>query len=278
MNRTYKMIAVDMDGTLLMSDKTIHPDSVRDIQTATEHGIYVVYCTGRALSELQPYFKILPTIKYAVCYSGAIVYDCKENKCIYRAEIEQKLIEKIVETAKKYKAMVHFLTEKESIVPASDVTHMVDFHMGVYQSMFMEITRKVRDMEEERKHHDFLTKVNIYFRSEEDRSNGYNELKQFPLTFAFAEKTSLEMTALQVTKATGLERLAERLQIPISQIVGIGDADNDRDMLRKVGFSVAMGNASDTIKDGCDFVTKDNDHNGVGAAIQYIMSRSVNLT
>lgn len=272
MDIRYKMIAVDMDGTLLKSDKTIHQDSVRDMQTAGANGIHVVYCTGRALSELQSYFKVLPTVKYAICYSGAIVYDCMKNRCIYRAEIEQKLIKKIVETAKKKKAMVHFLTERESIVASSDVMHMDDFHMGIYQPMFMEVTRKVRDMEEESKLHDSIAKVNLYFRSAEDRSDGYDELKQLPLTFAFAEKASLEMTALGVNKATGLERLAEYLQIPLSQVVGIGDADNDRDMLRKVGFSVAMGNAGDDIKDGCDFVTKDNDHNGVGEAIQHIIS------
>lgn len=125
MNRIYKVIALDMDGTLLKSDKTIHQDSIRDIQAAVENGIYVVYCTGRALSELQSYIKVL---------------------------------------------------------------------------------------------------------------------------------------------------LAEYLRIPISQAAGIGDADNDKDMLRKVGFSVAMGNASDAIKNYCNFVTKDNDHNGVGEAIRYIMS------
>lgn len=272
MNGIYKMIAVDMDGTLLKTDKTIHQDSIRDIQAAASNGIVVVYCTGRALSELKSYFKILPVMRYAVCYSGALVYDCIENKCISRTEIEQKFIKEIVETAREYKAMVHFLTETESIVAASDVTHMADFHMGIYQPMFMEITRKVKDMGEEGKLHDSIAKANIYFRSEKDRNSGYDKLKQLPFTFAFAEKTSLEMTALCVNKATGLERLAEYLQIPMNRTAGIGDADNDKDMLRKVGFSVAMGNASDTIRNSCDFVTKDNNHNGVGEAIRYIMS------
>ena len=80
------------------------------------------------------------------------------------------------------------------------------------------------------------------------------------------------MTAQGVTKATGLIHLAEFLQIPLNQIVGIGDAENDREMLGKVGFSVAMGNANDNIKGLCRFITKDNDHNGVGVAIRYIMS------
>ena len=104
MPQPYKMIAVDMDGTLLQSDKTIHQDSITDIQAVVEKGIQIVYCTGRALLELQSYVEILPMVRYAVCYSGAIVYDYKENRCIFRTEIEQEYIEKIVENGEKYKA------------------------------------------------------------------------------------------------------------------------------------------------------------------------------
>lgn len=272
MDKAYKLIAVDMDGTLLKSDKTIHEDTVHDICDAVGNGMQIVYCTGRALSEMQFYFAVLPMVRYAVCYSGAIVYDCMENRCIYRAEIAQRHIMKIVETAKRYNAMAHFMTEEESIVASADIKHMNDFHMGIYQDMFRKVTRQVSDMEEEGKLHDTIAKSNIYFQSVGDRDKGYEELKKLPLTFAFAEETGLEMNAKCVTKGTGLERLAEYLHIPISQTAGIGDAENDRHMLHTVGFSVAMGNADGDIKGQCDFVTEDNDHNGVGKAIRHIMS------
>lgn len=55
----YKLIALDMDGTLLMSDKTVHPDTIRDIEQAGARGIHVVYCSGRAVPELLPYTSIL---------------------------------------------------------------------------------------------------------------------------------------------------------------------------------------------------------------------------
>ena len=57
----------DMDGTLLTSDKTIAPDTVRDIRAASERGIHVVYCTGRAVPELKLYFDMVPMMRYAVC-------------------------------------------------------------------------------------------------------------------------------------------------------------------------------------------------------------------
>lgn len=98
-------------------------------------------------------------------------------------------------------------------------------------------------------------------------------MKNFPLAFSFAETTALEMTAQDVTKATGLVQLAKQLGIPFDQTVGIGDADNDRAVLEKAAFPIAMGNASEEIKAICRYVTVDNDHNGVGAAIRYIMDK-----
>ena len=65
--RTYKLIALDMDGTLLKSDKSIHADTARDIMQASKKGIYVVYCSGRAVPEILPYVSSLPTMRYAVC-------------------------------------------------------------------------------------------------------------------------------------------------------------------------------------------------------------------
>lgn len=272
MSEEYKIIAVDMDGTLLTSEKTVASESVRDIQAAADKGINVVYSTGRAIAELKPYFEVLPMMRYAVCYSGAIVYDCIDRKCVYRNEIEQTYIEQIVKVGQEHKAMIHFLTEQDSIVSAHDITHMDDFGMGVYQSLYNEVAKTVEDMAEEGRRHQSIPKINIYFRSIKDRDKSYEQLKYLPLTFAFAENTSLEMTAANVSKATGIMHLASILGTSIEHVVGIGDADNDLDMLSNVGLPVAMANANDRVKAISKMVTKDNDHNGVGEAIRQIIS------
>ena len=168
--------------------------------------------------------------------------------------------------------MPHILTDDETIVAADDVTHMKDFHAGIYQPMFERITRKVADMAEEARHLTSIGKVNIYFRSSEDCHACYEELRTLPLSFAMTEETTLEMTAQGVTKGSGLKALADYLHIPMAHTVGIGDSDNDRAMLHDVGLSVAMGNAQADIKAQCDLITEDNDHNGVGEAIRRILA------
>lgn len=267
MNR-YQLIAVDMDGTLLKSDKSLDPDTIRDIEMASQQGIQVVYSTGRAVPELEAYVKQLPYMRYAVALSGALVYDFQGRKSVFCRMLAGEYIREIVGVAYRYDAMAHLLAESESIVRVDQVSHMADFHMGVYQPMFLKLTRRVRDMRAEAERYDAIPKVNVYFRSAKDREEGYEALKHLPLSFAFAEGASLEMNAEGVTKASGLRALTEYLGISMAETLGIGDADNDRAMLEAVGLSVAMGNGAADIKALCGAVTDDNDHNGVGKAIR----------
>lgn len=264
----YKLIALDMDGTLLRSDKSLDPETVRDIGEAAARGIEVVYGSGRAMIELLSYVRQIPSMRYAVCLSGALVYDFKEQKSIFCRELPGTCIREIVKVAERYDAMAHFLTERESIVRVDQVSYMSDFRMGIYQPMFLKLTRKVDDMAEEAERYDMIPKVNVYFRSVQDRTVAYEGLKHLPVSFAFAEGASLEMNAAGVTKASGLRALAGYLGISMEETVGVGDADNDRAMLEAVGLSVAMGNAAEDIKALCDVITADNDHNGVGEAIR----------
>lgn len=264
----YKLIALDMDGTLLMPDKSVHPDTIRDIGEADGRGIHVVYCSGRAVAELLPYVDRLRVMRYAVCMSGALVYDFQERRSIFSRGVPRELVMEIVRAAKEDDGMLHFLTEDASIVRKDQLTHMADYNMGVYQDSFLRVVRPAEDMEKEALCHDVIPKVNIYFHSVEARRKGYEMLKELPLTFAFAEGSSLEMTAPGVTKASGLRKLTEHLGISMEETIGIGDADNDRAALEAVGFSVAMGNAEESIKQLCDAVTADNLNNGVGRAIR----------
>ena len=266
----YKLVAIDMDGTLLKSDKTLHPGTIRDIEEAAANGVQSVYCSGRSVVEIKPYLKDLPSMRYGVCASGALVYDFKEEHIIFSKEIPSKYAVIASDIAKKYDAMPHFLADN-STACIHHVTHMDDYNMGVYQPLFMEVAKKVDDMSVEAASRLSIPKVNLYFRTNADRKSAYEELKNLPLTFATVGDTVLEMTAPGVSKAFGVNVLANRLGISMEEIIGIGDSDNDREMLSAVGFAVAMGNAEEEILQMSRLVTADNDHNGVGEAIRKLV-------
>ena len=79
----YQLIAFDMDGTLLGSDKQISPGNRRAITAAARAGKTVILNTGRCLSELEEYLGLIPEVRYLNCASGALVYDLKEKRTLY---------------------------------------------------------------------------------------------------------------------------------------------------------------------------------------------------
>ena len=272
-----KMVAVDMDGTLLKSDKTLDPETIRDIDEAKSRGTEVVYCTGRALPELAAYREKLAMIHYGVCMTGALIYDFAENRSIHRRPLNRDCIRAFMAASEEYGAMVQLLTEEHSIVRADQVVSMDDFNLGIYQPMFQENATIVDDLREEMKNHEAFLKANVHFHTSEERQECYEKLKRLPMTFVFSEVSTIEMMALGVSKASGLEMLSKCLGIPMAMVMGIGDGNNDYDMLSKAGIAVAMGNAGDRLKSICDYVTEDNDHNRAGKALRHVCHLSNSL-
>ena len=163
--KKYLLVALDLDGTLLTSEKKILPETITDLTEAYNKGVQIVYCTGRAPAEMKEYLPLLPMIQYGVCMSGSLVYDFKNQKTIYSNALSKELGKQIIEVAKEDDGMIQYMTEKDSIVREDQITHMVDFDMAIYQPMYLETAKTVKDMEKELENHEFIQKVNIYFHS-----------------------------------------------------------------------------------------------------------------
>lgn len=264
----YRLIAFDMDGTLLNSNKKISPATLEAIQLASSKGKQVVLSTGRCLPELEEYFETLDTVRYMICVSGGYVLDRKENKKIYSNEIHSDMILQLLKIANKYDCMVHLLS-LESIVQKKDVKNMSHFNMSVYQPMYQRVTTQVDDLLSYYKENlQDIAKINFYHHSKESRDAMYKEIRHLPLELAFAEETSLECSAKNVTKGTGLIQLCEYLNINIDETIAVGDADNDLNILSTAGLSVAMGNANENVKHIADVTVSDFNHDGCKEAIE----------
>lgn len=271
-NKCYKLLAIDMDGTLLMPDKTLHPDTVSDLQAACDAGLGIVYCTGRSIPEMRPYVSMLPMIRYGICESGALVYDFEKDVPIACDLIRQQYVLEIIKVSDRFDGMLHFLSDTDTFVRKDQVLHMADYHMGEYQETYLKVASLSPDMEKTARLYAGMEKVNIYFRSRQDRDQGYDLLKHLPLTFTYNEDTALEMTPEGVDKGTGLGRLSVHLGMTPDQIIGIGDGGNDIAMLKAAGLAVAMENADDSVKSVCDIITAGNSENGVGVFIRKYLS------
>ena len=260
----YKLLALDMDGTILTSQKTVSPATVKAINNLIKRGTAVTLCTGRGVAELKDYTDDFSAIPYGILNSGGCVYDFTKRQSIHRILLDDSSLIECIRAAQKVKAMPYLLTEDASVAQADDMRDVSRFQMGMYQSLYDRVATIVPDMETYvREHPGKSLKLCIFHRDSGTREQTRSAIVHLDMELADAETTSLEISPKGVTKALGLQILCRYLGIPIEESVAVGDADNDIDVLKAAGLSVAMGNANKTVKDLCDVIVADNDRDGV---------------
>lgn len=266
---SYRLIAFDMDGTLLNSDKQVSEGNRRAMKEAAAQGKLIALSTGRDMPEIRVLQDKLEDVRYVICMSGSLVYDWKEDKVIYSHPLPPEIAEKLLEFGKTRDTMIHIHSD-DSVVEQDKVDHMEQFHMGVYQPMFQKITHKVGDVRDYfHAHPDRMYKINFYHKVIDERIESRKMLEKaaYDIDLVYSEISSLECTARGISKGSGLERLCEHLGIDAAETIAVGDAYNDLEILEAAGLAVAMGNANDDVKKAADVMVADNDHDGCAEAI-----------
>ena len=265
----YKLLALDMDGTTLNSEKKISPATANAISKLIKSGVNVVLSTGRGLAELADYKNELRLMNYGILISGGMIYDFFEKKPIISHALQKKILFELIDGAIAENAMIQLLTVNDSIVREKDILNMKDFGMEIYQDMYFRNCVRCDDFKKfVRENPEKVLKLNIYHRSIESREKNLKRFENLPVTFSYAESTALETSPKNITKASGLIEVCKFLKINLDETVAVGDAPNDLEILQIAGIAAVMGNASAEIKKIADFVTTDNDHDGVVKVIQ----------
>lgn len=126
----YQLIAFDMDGTLLNSQKEISPACIHWIHQAALAGKTVILNTGRCPAELEEYFSLLPDLTYVNCVSGALVYNHATKETIYSRTLPVDTVKKLLSIASKEDVMIHLLSTR-SVVQKDVIPRMKDYHMEI---------------------------------------------------------------------------------------------------------------------------------------------------
>ena len=265
----YDLIAFDMDGTLLNSQKQITKDTLDMISLAESRGKAVCLSTGRCMPELNKYIPHIPGLRYIIGDSGTFIRDLKTGKDIFSSPLSVETASEILRRVRESgeDLMLHIHTE-HSIAQRSHVNHMAEYNMGVHQPMFEQVCLMPENIIDYYLSAPFApNKVNLYCRDGEQREKMHALLSDLDIEFTYVEGCSMECTPAGTSKGKGLKYLCDHLSIPIERSIGVGDADNDLEMLSYAGLAVAMGNAKDNVKALADVIVADNDHDGCAEAI-----------
>ena len=266
-----KLVAIDMDGTLLNSKKELLEETKQYFKNFHNKNTetLLVLCTGRPESGIRPYLKDLGYLEenhYIISQNGANIYESQTGKRVMDAFVDSAAIQKWIELGKKHGISVMGAGVDYYYSFDEDPTEWMEFDVKLVSGKLKRIPT------EESLNTDFYK---ILLMGDEEQLNEFETFIPQEWRDEFyvvrSQKYLVEVLTKGVNKAFGLEKLAQKLNIQPSEIAAIGDAANDVEMLEYAGLAIAMGNASEEVKAISDIVTDTNENNGVIKAIDNLI-------
>lgn len=263
-----KLLALDMDGTLLNSKKEIPEENIAAIHKAIETGVKLVLCTGRPPFGVKPYFERLGLAQeneYVIVDNGCAIHQTSDWTVIDWVALNTEDIHYLYNLTKNRPIQLTLFDEEHYFVVGEAPSPIV-----VRDTGYVFTTPTVISIEEATSGK--FTMFQAMFLGEKEVVDSFEADFSTEICRRFSGVRSqdviYEVMPAGVTKAFALEKLAKKLGIPSEDIMALGDANNDLEMLKFSGLGIAMGNASDYVKSLADYVTDSNDKNGVAKTIE----------
>ncbi|MSS63580.1 Cof-type HAD-IIB family hydrolase [Velocimicrobium porci] len=271
-----KLVGLDLDGTVFDDEKHISKKTIQTIEKAIKQGVIIVPATGRPIIGVPKELLNIDGISYALTANGAAIYNTKTKECIYHDCMEYETCASIIHVLDQYDVMADVFIDGMGYVEKKKQDRNMEYAMPQAVRKYILSTRKTVDCLEQFILDDKrgIEKITVNFKTNTDGSlhclkEVKQELEKFSgLAVVSGVSTNLEITRQSATKGNGLIVLGNLLGIDKEEIMACGDSGNDREMLKAVGFGVAMENATADVKEVADYITKSNTEDGVAYAIE----------
>ena len=283
-----KLIAIDLDGTLLNSYGLISEKNREAIKKAQENGVKIVLASGRTTNSVKSLAEELGGNEYIICGNGSLIYDLKKDEIIYDKFIDKNKALQIIQICEQNSIYYNVYTEDMVIAKTLD-NNVLFYHQensnkpdskktkinlvdNIYEYVknlegknilkftisdkssiiFNSIIKKLRNIKN-------IDVLDVAHMSRKMIKSGTEEVS--------LEYYYTEITSENVDKWNAIEWLSEKLEIEKEEIMAIGDNINDKLMIENAGLGVAMGNSDPLIKEIADKTVANNNENGVAEAI-----------
>lgn len=268
-----KLIAVDMDGTLVDDEKRIPEENLRALEACSAKGIEIVPATGRTVQGVPKELKALPGVRYGITVNGAVVADLKENRVISSCRLPAGLAVQVMTMARDCGDDVMYDAYVDGVGYTSECFYG-RFPQFIQSEALVRLLMSARQAVPDhiawiRENASYVDKINMFFRDQDARERMRERLGQMPeLLVSSSLSCNLEINAAGADKGGALIRLADFLGIARESTMAFGDGENDLSMIRQAGLGVAMANGVPAVKEAAEYVTLSNEEAGVAAAIR----------
>ena len=269
----YKLVAIDLDGTLVTDEKELTKKTVEVIKEASKKGVKIMISSGRSFYRLERFIDALDLRKEnqcTICFNGGMIVENKTKEMLYSKNLNAEEVEELIQLGKALRLPIMIYSRD---------THYVETIPEVVQKN----TKNLKGMNLKvvnfnqinfNKPENYIYKVCFIDKPEkiiEKRKQISEEiLKKYEITSSVPEY--LEIVKKGIKKSEAIKVVMEKYDIKQDEVMAIGDGENDIEMLDFAGLGIAMENASDFVKGFANDVTTSNNHDGVANAIEkYIL-------
>lgn len=280
----YKLIAIDIDGTLLNSKSELTERTIDVLKRASEKGIYIVLTSGRMTSVVNEFCKKIGADKFLIAENGASIVDMQKGEIIYKRYIPKEVVLDVVDICEENNIYYMVYTNKELIV--RNLKHMALFFYKQNYNPNARLETHIAGRSYIEDLEDDFTKIMI---CDEDRAvynsivNKLNKIEAIDvttiphvstktLTVGTEEKTIsyiyADIAAKDTNKWSAIEVLINVLGIKPEEVIAIGDNINDIQMIQNAGLGVAMENGSPVVKEIANVIAPSNDEDGVAYIVE----------
>ena len=289
----YKLIAIDIDGTLLNSKGELTEKTKQVLKEATKKGIYIVLTSGRLTGKVKCFSDEIGADKYLIAENGASLINLQTGELEYSRYISKEVINKVLDVCQDNNIYYMVYTNKELIV--KNIKHMAMFFHKQNFNPNARINTIVAGRDYIENVSDAITKLMI---CDEDRSiynnivsklNEISEIDVTPVPHISKKKLEIDGEEQEVTysyadvsakganKWNAIHNLIEKLGILPSEVIAIGDNINDIKMIENAGLGVAMQNGSPHVRAIADVIAPSNNEDGVAYIVEKFVLKQENL-
>ena len=291
----YKLVAVDLDGTLLNSYGEVTEYTKEVIKKVQQKGLKFIIASGRPMDSIKSISKDIEADKYFIAGNGAIIYDTQKQEIIYEKYIPKQKVLEIAKICEENNIFYNIYTEKNVITqylkynvlyyfkenlkkePDKKTNIMVVNNMYEFiknseemkcikiticdesKIIFNSIIKKLKNVKD-------IEVLDVLHMSRKLIKQGTEDVA---IEYFFTEITSSE-----VDKINAIKNLIKILGIDIKEVIAIGDNINDKKMIEEAGLGICMGQASEKIKEVSKIVTEDNNNDGVAKALEEVIAKN----
>jgi len=285
----YKLIAIDLDGTMLNKYGIVTEGTKNAIKNAIQKGIDVIIASGRPIDSIKTIAKEIESENYFIAGNGGVIYDIKNEQVIYEKFLDKKKILEIADICEKNGISYNIYTENTIIAKhlKYNVLYYYKENLNKEENKKTNITivKDIKEYVKNSENEKFL-KVTIcdesksIFDSIIRKMNTISNIRVLDVCHMTrktikqgTEDVSIEyyyteISQKDVDKWNAIEYLINKLNIKKEQVIAIGDNINDFDMIKNAGLGIAMGQSMPEVKQIADYITDDNSNEGAKKAIE----------